>query len=318
MYILHSKTQEALALLKDRKWAGVTYPVLRMTTGVENSPTWTNYTPGVSERTNGTSKFNHSGIKNVDAQSNSSQGISATREYDAFGNVLSTTGSFTGRFGYGGPYGYQEDDGGLKQLGHRLYDPVCGRFVTKDPIKDGKNWYSYYSNNPLKAVDPDGLKPKHGTARVINRTKHPITVMFDEIGSDGKRHVYTLTLQPGEQTTLDVDPDYVWDPVRKQWGKIYGAPEGYGIVFEYEITVDEKGQLVINGNFLTDAAAIVGTGAGKRLRKPGWVAWTPSPPMNGTPVKYPGKGTERAGSGGGFGRPGFTPGYMPSSGLPRP
>jgi len=86
----------------------------------------------------------------------SSQAISATREYDAFGNVTSSTGTHTGRFGYGGPYGYQEDEGGLKQLGHRLYDPVCGRFVTKDPIKDGRNWYGYCNNNPLILTDPTG------------------------------------------------------------------------------------------------------------------------------------------------------------------
>jgi len=46
----------------------VTDPVLRMTTGADNSPTWTNYTPGVSERTSGNSKFMHAGINNSDAQ----------------------------------------------------------------------------------------------------------------------------------------------------------------------------------------------------------------------------------------------------------
>lgn len=39
---------------------------LRMTTGADNSPTWTNYTPCVSQRTTGTSKFNHSGKESVD------------------------------------------------------------------------------------------------------------------------------------------------------------------------------------------------------------------------------------------------------------
>jgi RHS repeat-associated protein len=131
-----------------------------MTTGADTSPTWTNYTPVVSERTSGTSKFNHSGIKNVDAQSASNQTVNATREYDAFGNVTSSTGSQTGRFGYGGPYGYQEDEGGLKQLGHRLYDPVAGRFVTKDPIKSGRNLYGYAENNPLVLSDPNGLTPE--------------------------------------------------------------------------------------------------------------------------------------------------------------
>ena len=70
--------------------------------------------------------------------------------------MTSSTGTHTGRFGYGGPYGYQEDEGGLKQLGHRLYDPVCGGFVTKDPIKDGRNWYAYCGNKPITRGDADG------------------------------------------------------------------------------------------------------------------------------------------------------------------
>jgi hypothetical protein len=28
-------------------------------------------------------------------------------------------------------------------LGHRYYDPTLGRFLSRDPIKDGRNWYVY-------------------------------------------------------------------------------------------------------------------------------------------------------------------------------
>jgi len=54
--------------------------------------------------------------------------------------------------------GYQEDaDFGLKLLGHRYYDPSTGRFLTRDPIKDGRNWYGYCDNNPNNWIDPSGL-----------------------------------------------------------------------------------------------------------------------------------------------------------------
>lgn len=94
----------------------------------------------------------------MDAQSASNQTISATREYDAFGSVASSTGPFTGKFVYGGGFGYQEDDGGLKLLGHRYYDPVCGRFITRDPAgnKSGPNLFTYCYNRPTKFVDADG------------------------------------------------------------------------------------------------------------------------------------------------------------------
>ena len=40
---------------------------------------------------------------------------------------------------------------------NRFYDPQTKGFTQEDPIKDGLNWYSYVSNNPLVFVDPWGL-----------------------------------------------------------------------------------------------------------------------------------------------------------------
>jgi hypothetical protein len=45
----------------------------------------------------------------------------------------------------------------LQLLGHRWYDPLTGRFISKDPIGSGDNWYAYCDNNPLTAADPMGL-----------------------------------------------------------------------------------------------------------------------------------------------------------------
>ena len=115
------------------------------------------YTPGVSERRGGVSTWSHSGLKNADAQTTSVGAIAATRVYDAFGAELSATGTWKGPFGYAGGFGYQEDSSGLKLLGHRYYDPTTGRFLSRDPIKDGRNWYVYCENGPLNAADPWGL-----------------------------------------------------------------------------------------------------------------------------------------------------------------
>ncbi|HWP31983.1 MAG TPA: DUF4329 domain-containing protein [Fimbriimonadales bacterium] len=89
-----------------------------------------------------------------------SQSFDATKGYDAFGNVVSETGSWSGPFGYGGHFGYQSDsDSGLLLLGHRYYDPSIGRFISRDIAKDGRNWYVYCGNKPLILCDADGLKP---------------------------------------------------------------------------------------------------------------------------------------------------------------
>jgi uncharacterized protein RhaS with RHS repeats len=42
-------------------------------------------------------------------------------------------------------------------LGHRYYDPSVGRFLSRDPIGDGRNWYTYTENSPVSNVDYTGL-----------------------------------------------------------------------------------------------------------------------------------------------------------------
>ncbi len=118
------------------------------------------HTPGISERRGSTSTFHHGGMKSLDAQSSSSGTLGSTRQYDAFGQVVNATGTWSGPFGHAGGFGYQEDATGLQLLGHRYYDPSTGRFLTRDPIKDGRNWYAYGAGDaaPVQLVDPDGRK----------------------------------------------------------------------------------------------------------------------------------------------------------------
>lgn len=42
---------------------------------------------------------------------------------------------------------------------------TTGRFLTRDPIKDGRNWYGYCENNPITRVDPNG-KAWHDPSKV--------------------------------------------------------------------------------------------------------------------------------------------------------
>lgn len=128
---------------------------------VLNSSTTTYHTPGISQRTGSVTTYEHTGLKSNEAQSisnaSSGQTIEATRQYDAFGNISASTGSWTGVFGYGGPFGYQETGNhGLRLLGHRYYDSSTGRFLTRDKAKDGGNWYGYCGSDPVGNSDPSG------------------------------------------------------------------------------------------------------------------------------------------------------------------
>ena len=45
----------------------------------------------------------------------------------------------------------------LYNYGFRDYRPQLARFSTVDPIRDGKNWFIYFGNDPVNYVDYDGL-----------------------------------------------------------------------------------------------------------------------------------------------------------------
>lgn len=131
-----------------RNGVGVTSPLLSDGSAV--------FTPS-GENRGGTKTTFHSSLKSLDVQTSSAGSISASRTYDAFGNDLSLSGSWASRFAYAGGFGYQQDpDSGLKLLGHRYYDSSTGRFLTRDPAKDGRNWYAYCTGNPVCRADPTG------------------------------------------------------------------------------------------------------------------------------------------------------------------
>jgi len=79
--------------------------------------------------------------------------------YDIFGSPYQKTGSFLATdsldFGYlGKPYNADTE---LYDYGFRDYSPEIARFTTVDPIRDGRNWYSYVVNDPVNYVDLWGL-----------------------------------------------------------------------------------------------------------------------------------------------------------------
>ena len=83
------------------------------------------YTPGLSERRSGTSKFYHSdALGSTRGITNASQSATDSQLFDAWGMVVSRTGSTPTPFGFAGTSQYQTDtDSGLQLLGHRYYDP---------------------------------------------------------------------------------------------------------------------------------------------------------------------------------------------------
>ena len=114
------------------------------------------YNQGISRTSGSSVTSTHADmLGSLKLETNSSGGTTASRDYDAFGNL--TSGSNAGLLGYAGSWGYENDSSGLQLLGHRWYDSFTGRFTTRDPAQDGRNWYDYAANDPLDVVDPGGL-----------------------------------------------------------------------------------------------------------------------------------------------------------------
>jgi len=78
-------------------------------------------------------------------------------EYDAWGNVTSSTEAIENRFKFNG----QQLDPITEQyyLRARYYNTVIARFTQEDTYRgDGLNLYAYCGNNPVSYVDPTGFK----------------------------------------------------------------------------------------------------------------------------------------------------------------
>ena len=92
---------------------------------------------------------------------NSAGSVTSTVNYDAYGNVLSTSTGTPGEFGYAG-YRYDEAPTGLYLDNARVYDPASGRWLSQDPEGFGagdSNLYRYVNNNPVNGTDPSGFQP---------------------------------------------------------------------------------------------------------------------------------------------------------------
>ncbi len=62
-------------------------------------------------------------------------------------------------YGYKAQWGYYTDtETGLLLLTYRYFDPVTGRFLTRDPIgmEGGVNLYGYVGNGVVMKADPAG------------------------------------------------------------------------------------------------------------------------------------------------------------------
>jgi RHS repeat-associated protein len=90
----------------------------------------------------------------------SSQVISDTRHYDAWGQLVATAGTTLFPFAFVAECEYRRDnDSSLDYVRARVYLPQLARWASLDPsvIRDSLNLFQYTQNRPLHLFDPSGL-----------------------------------------------------------------------------------------------------------------------------------------------------------------
>ena len=101
---------------------------------------------------------------------NSNGTLVVSYSYDAWGNILSTTGTLASTLGEINPFRYRgyyyDTETGWYYLQSRYYDPTVGRFLNADNLvylSSGgilsNNLYTYCYNNSVSNTDPSGFAP---------------------------------------------------------------------------------------------------------------------------------------------------------------
>ena len=95
--------------------------------------------------------------------------------YNAWGKVVSSSGSTVNPYRYIGKYGYYYDtETNLYLLGKRYYDADAGVFCQRDAAKDGLSYYAYTSGKEMTATDPWGKSVIGGMLGKLGTTLNEI------------------------------------------------------------------------------------------------------------------------------------------------
>jgi RHS repeat-associated protein len=130
--------------------------------------------PGIDEPlarvSGGQSTYYHAdGLGNVVAITDASKAIVQRYGYESFGMLTVSHPAFENAYTYTGREWDKET--GLYYYRARYYDPMEGRFVSRDPIAfagGDVNLYGYVSNNPIDWTDPYGLFELFGKEINVN------------------------------------------------------------------------------------------------------------------------------------------------------
>ncbi|OVE76007.1 hypothetical protein BVX97_02700 [bacterium E08(2017)] len=85
--------------------------------------------------------------------------VQASYEYDAFGNIIASSGTMADENPFRFSTKHYDDETGLSYYGFRYYSAELGRWISKDPLgeRGGVNLYGFVANSPISLFDLLGL-----------------------------------------------------------------------------------------------------------------------------------------------------------------
>src|SRR5437867_5768076 len=144
------------------------YGLQRISENQQISSTWT------------PSFYGYDGHGNVRFLTNMAGTVTDTYQYDAFGRLISITGSTPNNFKYSGEW--LDSNVGLFYLRARYLNPATGRFLSRDPwegdvrVPQTLHKYLYVGADPVRYIDPTGLEAAEEEEEIpeisITFTKH--------------------------------------------------------------------------------------------------------------------------------------------------
>jgi RHS repeat-associated protein len=137
--------------------------------------------------------FHYDGNGNVTETTDLNGNPTATYRYDAFGNTLLATGTYAANNRYRfstKPLDSEVTNAPLYYYSYRYYDPVTGRWPSRDPIEEegGINLYGFVGNDGVNAWDVYGLFMGAGNSYAFGCKPNSRRATIDEIDVDVTVH----------------------------------------------------------------------------------------------------------------------------------
>ena len=107
----------------------------------------------------GASYYHYDGNGNVTALTSAAGTIQAAYTYGPFGETLRAVGPLAQSNPWRFSTKYQDEETGLLYYGYRFYNPMDGRWLSRDPIEEQGGWnlYGFVANDAVSRYDALGL-----------------------------------------------------------------------------------------------------------------------------------------------------------------